>query len=307
MSLPNFQQLMLPLLSRAAKLPGETCLRELEEAIGLDLGLATEVRTKMLPSGQQTVFLNRLNWAKSYMSKAGLLETTRRGYFAATPDARSLVAENLGEIDVAVLSRFPAFLAWKAQQKANDGQGDVARDLASEGEASPEDHILANFERLNRELSADLVQRIQDFSPAFFERLIIDLLVRMGYGGGRADMARALGRSGDGGVDGLVKEDELGLDVVYVQAKRYAPGNGVPVGAVRDFVGSLDGLRASKGIFVTTSHFPVAAVDFVGKISKRVILVDGQELARLMIRHKVGVRIRDAYEIKKIDEDYFVE
>ena len=303
MAIPNFQQLMLPLLRRASMLSGETHFRELEEAIAADLGLGRDDRQKLLPSGQQTVLANRLGWAKSYLAKAGLIESTRRGYFAATPRARLLVAENLAEIDIRVLSRYPEFVAWKSQQKLTD----EAPGSGIESEASPEDHILASYERLNKELSLEIVQRVQDFTPAFFERLIIDLLVRMGYGGGRADMARALGRSGDGGIDGVVKEDELGLDVVYVQAKRYAPKNSVPVSEVRDFVGSLEGHRATKGIFVTTSYFPASANDFVTKISKRVILIDGAELARLMIRHKVGVRTKDIYEIKKIDEDYFVE
>jgi restriction system protein len=152
-----------------------------------------------------------------------------------------------------------------------------------------------------------LIERVHSFSPSFFERLIVDLLLAMGYGGGRAEMGRSLGKSGDGGIDGVIKEDELGLDVVYVQAKRYAPDNAVPVREVRDFIGSLEGHRASKGVFVTTSTFPASAREFVDRVSKRVILIDGAELARLMIRHNVGVRVKDTYEIKKIDEDFFSE
>jgi restriction system protein len=148
---------------------------------------------------------------------------------------------------------------------------------------------------------------VHSFSPAFFERLIIDLLVRMGYGGGRSEMGRALGRSGDGGVDGVIKEDELGLDVVYVQAKRFARENSVPLREVRDFVGSLEGHRASKGVFVTTSYFPSTAHAFVTRVSKRVVLVDGPELAHLMIRHRLGVRVKETFEVKRIDENYFVE
>ena len=160
---------------------------------------------------------------------------------------------------------------------------------------------------LNSELAREIVERVHSFRPAFFERLIIDLLVRMGYGGGRLEMGRALGRVGDGGVDGVIKEDELGLDVVYVQAKRLDPDKGVPVREVRDFVGGLEGHRATKGVFVTTSYFPSTAYDFITRVSKRVVLIDGPELASLMIRHRVGVRVKDIYEVKKIDEDYFVE
>jgi restriction system protein len=163
------------------------------------------------------------------------------------------------------------------------------------------------FELLNAALARDIVGRVHSFSPGFFERLIIDLLVRMGYGGGRVEMGRALGRVGDGGVDGVIKEDELGLDVVYVQAKRLDPNKGVPLSEVRDFVGGLEGHRASKGVLVTTSYFPSTAYDFITRVSKRVVLIDGQALANLMIRHRVGVRIKDVYEVRKIDESYFVE
>ena len=167
--------------------------------------------------------------------------------------------------------------------------------------------IASSFELLNTELGREIVERVHSFSPAFFERLIIDLLVRMGYGGGRAEMGRALGRVGDGGVDGVIKEDELGLDVVYVQAKRLDPDNGVPLREVRDFVGGLEGHRATKGVFVTTSYFPSTAYDFITRVSKRVVLIDGQELANLMIRHRVGIRVKDVYEVRKIDENYFIE
>ncbi|MBV9290147.1 MAG: restriction endonuclease [Hyphomicrobiales bacterium] len=160
---------------------------------------------------------------------------------------------------------------------------------------------------MNASLAREIVERVHSFSPAFFERLIVDLLVRMGYGGGRLEMGRALGRTGDGGVDGVIKEDELGLDVVYVQAKRLDPDSAVPIREVRDFVGGLEGHRATKGVFVTTSYFPSTAYDFVARVSKRVVLIDGRELATLMIRHRVGVRVKDVYEVKKIDEDYFVE
>ena len=304
MTIPTFQQLMLPMLRRAVMAQGETQMRDLEEAIADDLGLPREDRSRLVPSGQQSVFGNRLGWAKSYMSKAGLIDTTRRGYFAATQRARELIAENPPEIDVKTLSRYPEFVAWRALEKSGGEPGGVE---PIESGVSPEDYILASYERITKELTGDLLHRLQRTSPSFFERLIVDLLLKMGYGGGRADMARALGRSGDGGIDGVVKEDELGLDVVYVQAKRYAPKNAVGVSEIRDFVGSLDAHRASKGVFVTTSYFPPTARDFVTRVSKRVVLIDGPELARLMIRHGVGVRTKEVYEIKRMDEDYFVE
>ncbi|HEV7479523.1 MAG TPA: restriction endonuclease [Roseiarcus sp.] len=207
----------------------------------------------------------------------------------------------MSEIDLGTLERYPEFVSWRSQTKA----GEAAEQVESRDDA--EESIASNFELLNAELARDIVGRVHSFSPGFFERLIIDLLVRMGYGGGRVEMGRALGRVGDGGVDGVIKEDELGLDVVYVQAKRLDPNKAVPLSEVRDFVGGLEGHRASKGVLVTTSYFPSSAYDFITRVSKRVVLIDGQALANLMIRHRVGVRVKDVYEVRKIDDSYFAE
>ncbi len=276
-------------------------LAGLEEELVKTLRISSEERARVLPGGAQTVFANRLNWARSYLSKAGLIEIPKRGYCRVTQRGRELLGEGVAEIDLAVLERYPEFNAWRVQQKVEH----VATAAPSQG--APDRVIAATFDLLNAELAREIIARVHSFSPAFFERLIVDLLVRMGYGGGRLEMGRALGRVGDGGIDGVIKEDELGLDVVYVQAKRLDPENGVPVREVRDFVGALDGHRASKGVFVTTSYFPSTAYEFISRVSKRVVLIDGPELARLMIRHRVGVRVKEMYEIKKIDEDYFVE
>ena len=300
MSLPNFQQLMLPVMVHVTRRLDEIHLSDLEDEIARDLDLSREERARVLPNGEQRVLSSRLNWARSYLARAGLLEASRRGYCKATRRARALMAERPREIDVSILSRYPEFVSWRAQQR--DG-GATAIDAA----ANDEELIATSCERLDRELSRDIIERVQGFTPAFFERLIVDLLVKMGYGGGRAEMGRALGRSGDGGIDGVIKEDELGLDIVYVQAKRYARDRAVPVAEVRDFVGGLEGRHAAKGVFVTTSYFPASAHDFVARVSKRVILIGGEDLASLMIRHRVGVRVKDAYEIKKIDVDYFIE
>jgi restriction system protein len=295
---------MLPVLILLGQRHEEISIGALEEELVRTLRVSGEDRARMLPSGAQTVLANRMNWARAYLSRAGLIELPRRGCCRATERGRQLLAEGLEEIDVSVLERYPEFVAWRTQQKAEDpppGQpATPARD-------SPEETIASSFELLNSDLAREIVDRVHSFSPAFFERLIIDLLVRMGYGGGRAEMGRALGRAGDGGVDGVIKEDALGLDVVYVQAKRLDPDKAVPVREVRDFVGGLEGHRATKGVFVTTSYFPSSAYDFITRVSKRVVLIDGPELASLMIRHRVGVRVKDTFEVKKIDEDYFVE
>jgi restriction system protein len=292
---------MLPTLQTLGRRHDEISVGALEDDLVRSLRITAEERARMLPSGAQTVLANRLNWARAYLSRAGLIELPRRGHCRATERGRRLLAEGVNEINVGVLERYPEFVAWRTQQK-EEGPSEPAQ-----ARESPEEAIASSYETLNAELAREIVQRVHSFSPAFFERLIIDLLVRMGYGGGRQEMARSLGRSGDGGVDGVVKEDALGLDVVYVQAKRLDPDKAVPVREVRDFVGGLEGNRATKGVFVTTSHFPSSAYDFITRVSKRVVLIDGPELASLMIRHRVGVRIKETYEVKKIDEDYFVE
>ncbi len=301
MSVPSFQQLMLPALQTIGQRYDEISIAGLEEEVGKALKISPEERQVRLPSGNQTLFGNRLNWARSYLSKAGLIELPRRGYCRATDRGRELLAEGLIEIDLGLLERYPEFVAWRSQRK-------VAEVVEEPGmRENAEALIASSFELLNSELGREIVERVHSFSPAFFERLIIDLLVRMGYGGGRAEMGRALGRVGDGGVDGVIKEDELGLDVVYVQGKRLDPDTGVPLREVRDFVGGLEGHRATKGVLVTTSYFPSTAYDFITRVSKRVVLIDGQELANLMIRHRVGIRVKDVYEVRKIDENYFVE
>ncbi len=301
MSVPSFQQLMLPALQTIGQRHDEISIAGLEEEVGKALRISPLERQVMLPSGNQTLFGNRLNWARSYLSKAGLIELPRRGYCRATDRGRELLAEGLIEIDLGLLERYPEFVAWRSQRK-------VAEVVEEPGmRENAEALIASSFELLNSELGREIVERVHSFSPAFFERLIIDLLVRMGYGGGRAEMGRALGRVGDGGVDGVIKEDELGLDVVYVQGKRLDPDTGVPLREVRDFVGGLEGHRATKGVLVTTSYFPSTAYDFITRVSKRVVLIDGQELANLMIRHRVGIRVKDVYEVRKIDENYFVE
>jgi restriction system protein len=300
MSVPSFQQLMLPALQTIGQRYDEISIAGLEDEVGKALRISVEERQLRLPSGNQTLFANRLNWARSYLSKAGLIELPRRGYCRATDRGRELLAEGVSEIDLGTLQRYPEFVAWKSQTKGSETTELETRDGA-------EELIASSFELLNCELAREIVARVHSFSPAFFERLIVDLLVRMGYGGGRAEMGRALGRVGDGGVDGVIKEDELGLDVVYVQAKRLDPNKAVPLCEVRDFVGGLEGHRATKGVLVTTSYFPSTAYDFITRVSKRVVLIDGQELANLMIRHRVGIRVKDVYEVRKIDENYFVE
>jgi restriction system protein len=241
---------MLPALQTIGQRYDEISIAGLEDEVGKALRISAEERQLRLPKGNQTLFANRLNWARSYLSKAGLIELPRRGYCRATNRGRELLAEGVSEIDLGLLERYPEFVAWKTQSKG----GQVADE--TEMREGAEEVIASSFELLNAELAREIVGRVHSFSPAFFERLIIDLLVRMGYGGGRTEMGRALGRVGDGGVDGVIKEDELGLDVVYVQAKRLDPNKAVPLSEVRDFVGGLEGHRATKGFWSLPPIFP---------------------------------------------------
>ena len=300
MSLPSFQQLLLPTLAVVSQKHEETPLARVEEELAKSLNLSAEQRQRLVPSGQQTLFANRLNWARCYLVKAGLVEATRRGYVRATPRGRDVVAEGVSEIDADYLGRYPEFRDWRDRYP-------TAPDAECEAPERPEERISASYDELQTALTRELVARVQALSPAFFERLIVELLCRMGYGGGKLDRGMTLGRTGDGGVDGVIKEDALGLDVVYVQAKRFAQERCVPIREVRDFVGGLEGHHASKGVFVTTSYFPSTAYDFVTRLSKRVALIDGAELASLMMRHCVGVRVTEVYQLKQLDEGFFAQ
>jgi restriction system protein len=283
-----------------------------EDRIADDLGLTTEEREELLPSGRQRVLHNRIHWAKFYMSKAGLIASPARGRFVATDAGRALLAQNPERVDVKLLLKRPEFREfYKSSNSAgtdtDSSQGEIeSRDLGSTS-VTPEEQIEASYQAVVAALRADLLDRIGQNSPAFFEGLIVDLLVAMGYGGSHKSAAAQLGRSGDGGVDGVVNEDRLGLDRVYVQAKRYAATNSIGRPDVQAFVGSLVGLGATKGVFVTTSTFSPQARDFVKHLSQRVILIDGRQLADLMIEHGVGVRVSRAIEFKRLDEDFFAE
>lgn len=310
MSIPDYQSLMLPVLRFAAE--GEKRVADVEDRVADDLGLTAEERQELLPSGRQRVLHNRIHWAKFYMSKAGLIASPARGRFVATEAGKALLASNPARVDVKLLLTRPEFREF---YKTGNGSGSDGGGVDSAPEArapdsatvTPEEQIETAYQAVLVALRADLLDRVGQNSPAFFERLIVDLLVAMGYGGSHKSAAEQLGRSGDGGVDGVVNEDRLGLDRVYVQAKRYAATNSIGRPDVQAFVGSLVGLGATKGVFVTTSTFSPQARDFVRHLSQRVILIDGRQLAELMVEHGVGVRISRAIEFKRLDEDFFSE
>jgi restriction system protein len=303
MSIPDYQTLLLPVLEIASK--GETSVPLAEVEIVAKFSLSDQEREQMLPSGKQRVLHNRIHWAKFYLMKAGLLESPKRGRFVATTAGQAVLASPPAKLDTQYLLTIPAF-----QEFYRADEDDASVSPATEvkpSTATPEEVVEAAYNAVRAALRADLMDRILQNSPSFFERVIVDLLVAMGYGGSHRNASEQLGKSGDGGVDGVINEDVLGLDRVYIQAKRYAPGSSVGRPEIQAFTGSLVGLGASKGVFVTTSTFSSQAVEFASRIPQRVILIDGKRLTELMIEHGVGVRSSRVLEFKRLDEDFFSE
>jgi restriction system protein len=310
MSISDYATLMLPLLKLGAL--GETRVLEAEKRMGEEFGLTSEERAQLLPSGKQRILHNRAHWAKFYLMKAGLVKFPSRGTFVATDAGRALLANNPSKIDVDLLRQYPAFEEFYRGDHADTEQIIPASTVvpavpSTVSPSTPQEQIEKAVLTIQSALRSELLQRILQNTPDFFEELIIDLLVKMGYGGSRPEAAKQLGRSGDGGVDGVVNEDRLGLDRIYLQAKRYSEGNVVGRPEIQKFLGSLVGMGATKGVFVTTSKFSGEAIEFARHLSQRVILIDGPRLAELMIEHGVGVRLNRAVEFKQIDENYFDE
>ena len=295
---------MLPVLLASAK--GEVRISDVVEELAGRLGLTPEERSELLASGKQTVFSNRVHWAKSYLGKAQLIEMTRRAHFIITQRGKQLIGSNPTEISNKTLMQFADFRSFYERSRSEASLVSQAISERVEDEKqTPDEAMRQAHKQIDTALGQDLLDRIREASPEFFERLIVNLLLSMGYGGSTEDAGRTLGRSGDDGVDGVVDQDSLGLDRVYIQAKRYAAGNNIGAGAIRDFFGSLDRHKAAKGLFVTTSTFSSSARETSEFLSKRIVLIDGIQLARLMIRHNVGCRIEETLFIKKVDEDFF--
>lgn len=299
--LPKFEDLMLPLLELIHA--GQETISDCLPGIQARFGLTAEQMDELLPSGKQTTISNRAHWARSYLFHAGLVEPRLRGAYIVTSQGKALLAQNLSRVDKKVLEQFPKYREWRSYVS---GQADrLLPSSAVDEDATPEDQIDSAFLRLDSALAEDLLDHVLTLTPARFERLIVELLLAMGYGDGRAEMGQAIGKSGDGGIDGVVNEDKLGLDAVYIQAKRYAPENTVGRPALQAFIGSMTGESATKGVFVTTSSFSKEARDFVQRVQQRVVLIDGARLARLMIDHGVGVRVDKTYVLRSIDANFF--
>jgi restriction system protein len=307
MAIPDFQSLMLPLLRYASGRSPDTSTSEALKALAEEFHLTPDDLSVTLASGPTPVFANRIGWAATYMRKAGLLETTQRGRYRITERGRELLATRPDRLSIKALQQYPEFLAWqkvkgtKTSRHGDGGSGD--NEVIT---VTPSEALEAAYDSLRSELADDLLARLKKATPAFFEQAVVDLLVRMGYGGSRADAGRAIGRSGDEGIDGIIKEDRLGLDVVYIQAKRWDTAS-VSGPELQRFAGALQGQRASKGIFITTSTFTEAAKRFVQQIGVKIVLIEGTDLTNLMIEHDVGVSTVATYPVKRVDNDYFEE
>jgi len=302
MAIPDFQSLMLPIL-QILKDGRVRPSSEIREEMAQSFSLTEEERNELLPSGTVPRFDNNISWALSYLVMALLVSRPSRGHYVITPRGKEVLATSPERIDMRYLTRFPEYVEKRGQVRRGGTVHEISQ-AASTG--TPEELIEAGYQILRDKMTKEILSLVHACSPRFFERLVIQLLLRMGYGGSLQDAGQVIGKSGDGGIDGVIKEDKLGLDVVYVQAKRWN-GN-VPASAVRDFSGSLDSHGAKKGVFITTSDFSKEARIYVSEIKgKKIVLIDGDELARLMIDHDVGVSTVNTYTIKKIDSDYFEE
>ncbi|MEP6446012.1 MAG: restriction endonuclease, partial [Hyphomicrobiales bacterium] len=269
------------------------------------LNLSEVERNQLLPSGKQTTFSNRVQWARSYLKMAGLVKNPRRGFFEITDRGKEALAQSDLEINNAFLSQFEEFQAFQKRGKGPGGNNDQLPSDTTIKEVTPDEILRNAHAEINRALANELLTKIREANPAFFEQLIIDLLISMGYGGTSYNAGQALGKSGDDGIDGVIDQDPLGVDQIYLQAKRYAHGNNVGSGAMRDFFGALSLKKATKGIFVTTSKFSTSAIQTANDLGTRIVLIDGEQLSKLMIRYSIGCQSEEVLHLKKLDDGYF--
>jgi restriction system protein len=295
---------MLPLLKLAADGQPHS-IAEAREALATQFGLTQADRDERLPSGNQSKFANRVAWVKSYLQQAGLLSSPKRGYFQILPRAEKVLMSPPPKFDIKFLEQYPEFIAWFRTPKAEPGEHATPSVRGSAESDTPEEALEGAHQKMTAALASEVLTRVKTASSDFFERLVVELLLRMGYGGSRSDAGRAVGKSGDEGIDGIISEDRLGLDVVYLQAKKWDGTVGRP--EIQKFVGALQGKRARKGVFISTGSFSGEAVAYVEHIDPKVVLIDGKRLAQLMIDFEVGVATTRTYHVKRVDSDYFEE
>lgn len=310
--IPNYQDCMRPFLQALQQsTTNEVKLREIINSIADHFDLTDDERVQPLPSGKQPILDNRVGWARTYLAKAGLIDSPRRAHFVITN--RGITALNTPNLDInnQYLKQFDEFVAFTSLSNTkvtveNTQQASIKLDQQEDDSGITPDEALRNaYKTINDALAQDILERTRNVSPAFFEQLLIDLLIAMGYGGTEEGTAHALGKSGDNGVDGVINQDPLGVDQIYIQAKRYKQGNNISSGDIRDFFGALNLHNAQKGLFITTSDFTSSAIDTAQKLSTRIVLVNGNDLARLMLRYNIGSRDEQVLKLKKIDEEFF--
>jgi restriction system protein len=307
MPVPGYQTVMRPLLAYAQD-GGEKNIGEAIKAIADQFNLSEQERSELVPSGKQNLLANRVHWARTYLDHAGAIKRTRRSHFQITDRGRELLKQHPKRIDTSVLNQFPEFVAFRSSKPSEEHtQTEASEPSAPNGSATPDEAIDAAEKEISQNLQAQLLDRIFELSPAFFEQLVLELIVKMGYGGALGALAEKTGGTGDEGFDGIVNEDVLGLDKIYLQAKRYAKDNTVGRPMIQQFAGALAGKAASKGVFITTSSFSLQAIEFAKQVPQRLILIDGERLTKLMIQYGVAVRTERTVEIKRIDLDYFAE
>lgn len=304
--IPDYQTIMLPLLKLASDNEIHK-FRDIVESLAEHFKLTDEEKKELLPSGNQAIFDNRVGWARFYLTKADLLKSEKRGTYQITEQGLDFLNKNPKDLRTKDLENFKAFSDFKnsIDKKNKTETKDSGFKEIAKTEETPEEALEYAYLKLKNDLSRDLLDTIKNCTPSFFEKLVIDVLTKMGYGGSRKDAGKALGKSGDGGIDGIIKEDKLGLDTIYIQAKRWE--NTVPVREIRDFAGALLSKKARKGIFITTSNFPKSAFVFVESIEHKIILIDGERLTDLMFEYNVGLSTQSTYEVKRLDSDYFDE
>jgi restriction system protein len=301
MPIPDFQTIMLPLLE-LLKDGSPHHVQELRPVLENHFRLTEEERNEILPSGGQKRFDNRIGWARTHLKKAGLIANPQSGIYQITERGKKVLDSGPAKIDLHLLDQFEEHLEFRKRKPTAPGVNQAESEQSSQ---TPKEMLEKAYQTLRSSLAEELLEKIHQASPTFFERLVVELLLKMGYGGSRQDAGQAIGRSGDEGIDGIIKEDKLGLDVIYIQAKRWQGTVGRP--DVQAFAGALEGHRARKGVFITTSQFSAEAKDYVSRIERKIVLIDGRQLSELMIDHDLGVTTEDSYVVRRVDFDYFSE
>ena len=302
--IPDFQSIMLPFMQHIAD-DKEHSTTETHDYLAQQFELTEEEVNQYLPSGNQRTFYNRVFWAKAHLKMAGLLKDTKRGHFMITDRGKQILSTEPAIINLRFLKQFPEYIENSGKRKTSEKLNPVELDSGVELNSTPEELLEYSYSQLRDELAIELIEKIKECSPSFFERLVVDMLIKMGYGGSRKEAGKVTRASGDGGIDGIINEDKLGLDTIYIQAKKWEGSVGRP--EIQKFVGALAGQGAKKGIFITTSSFTKEAREYQPKNDTKIVLIDGQDLANLMIEYGVGVSTKINYEIKRMDTDYFEE